>query len=312
MSKQLTIRMKGDAAEVLLYDVIGEDFWGGISAKTFREQVKAIKARTLSLRVNSPGGSVLEAAAMLQALDEFRGRIEVSIDGLAASAATLVMMAGDTISAATNALVMIHNPWAGAVGTADEMRRTADLLDKVREQILDRYAARGKLTREEFAAAMDAETWYTGKEAVDTGLVDGVTEPASAAAFAGLTPLLAKMKFRKMPELPQDAAPDPWAETERRREIARKLVAAVPAEPPPAEKPAAVTPPAGRQTDPDPAPAPKPAPAAVTTPAPAQADGQAITLLLKQPPPEDEYDIIPVRDPKTGLVERFEKRRRKG
>jgi ATP-dependent protease ClpP protease subunit len=154
MSKQLTVRMKGDdTAEVLLYDVIGADMFGGIDAKTFRAQIKAVKAKAIELRINSPGGSVTEAAAMLQALDEFPGRIDVTVDGLAASAATVVMMAGDSIVAARNALLMIHNPWAGVMGTAADMRRVADLLDKIRGQILDTYAGRPgmKLSREELS-----------------------------------------------------------------------------------------------------------------------------------------------------------------
>jgi len=219
--KQLTINMRGDTAEVLLYDEIGADFYGGISAKTFREQVKAIKSKTLNLRINSPGGSVLEGAAMLAVLDEFPGRIEVDIDGLAASAATFVMMAGDEIRAAANALVMIHNPYGGVIGGAEDMRRTADLLDKVREQILDNYARRAKLSRAELAAAMDAETWYTGAEAVETGLVDSVTEAVNAAAFANVKQMLAKMKYRNTPELPSDA--EAWKETERRKLIAASL-----------------------------------------------------------------------------------------
>ena len=109
--KEAKIINRGDVAEVQLYDVIGEDPWfgGGISAKTFRDQIKSIKAKTINLRVNSPGGSVTEGAAMLNTLDEFPGRIEVDIDGMSASAATFIMMAGDVIRAASNSLTMIHD-----------------------------------------------------------------------------------------------------------------------------------------------------------------------------------------------------------
>jgi ATP-dependent Clp protease protease subunit len=229
MSKQLTVRMKGDdTAEVLLYDVIGADMFGGIDAKTFRAQIKAVKAKAIELRINSPGGSVTEAAAMLQALDEFPGRIDVTVDGLAASAATVVMMAGDSIVAARNALLMIHNPWAGVMGTAADMRRVADLLDKIRGQILDTYAGRPgmKLSREELSAAMDAETWYTGQEAAEAGLIDAVTEPVSAAAFAGLGSDFAARAFRRTPAAPANSAPAAHPEraaTERRLQLAASL-----------------------------------------------------------------------------------------
>ncbi len=224
MSKTCKINLKSnDIVEVLLYDEIGADsfFGGGISAKTFREQIKGIKSRTINLRINSPGGSVTEGAAMLSALDEFPGRIEVDIDGLAASAATFVMMAGDVIRAASNALVMIHNPYGGVMGGAEDMRRTADLLDKVTEQILDTYARKSSLTRDQLRAAMAAETWWTGQEAAEVGFVDKVTEQVNAAAFVSVRPLLARMKFKNTPELPSDA--EAWAETERRRAIAASL-----------------------------------------------------------------------------------------
>jgi ATP-dependent Clp protease protease subunit len=225
--KLLTIRMKADeVAEVLLYDTIGESFWGdGISAKTFREQIKGVKAKTLSLRINSPGGSVTEGAAMLAVLDDWRAkagrRIEVDVDGLAASAASVVMMAGNVVRVASNGLVMIHDPYTMVAGGAAEMRHTADLLDKVKGQILDTYLRRAKLSRDELSAAMEAETWYTGQEAVDAGLADSIAEQVSVAAFAGVRPLLAKMKFKNAPELPTDAAA--WAETERRKLIAAGL-----------------------------------------------------------------------------------------
>ena len=186
MSKLAIVRAKSDdVTEIMVYDVIGADFWGdGITAKDFREQVKAVKTKNINLRLNSPGGSVTEGAAMLNALDQFKGRIDVDVDGMAASAASVLMMAGDTVRVASNGLVMIHNPWAGVLGTADDMRRTADLLDKVRDQILDSYLRKSSLTREELGAMMDAETWMTGQEAVDAGFADEVSGPVTVAACA--------------------------------------------------------------------------------------------------------------------------------
>lgn len=225
--KPLTIRnVSEDVVELLLYDVIGSDFFGsGIDARSFREQVKGIKAKTLNLRINSPGGSTTEGAAMLNALDEWKkkGRaIEVDVDGLAASAASVVMMAGDVVRVAANGLVMIHEPYTMAMGGASDMRRTADLLDKVKEQILDSYMRRSKLSRAELSAAMAAETWYSGSEAVEVGLADSVGEQVRVAAFAGMPALLAKMKYKHTPALPSDAAA--WAETERRKAIVAAMV----------------------------------------------------------------------------------------
>jgi len=224
----LKINIRNEVAEVLLYDMIGEDsfFGGGISAKTFRDQVKGIKAKTMNLRINSPGGSVTEASAMLNTLDEWKGRIEVDIDGLAASAASFIAMAGDTVRVATNGLVMIHDPMAGVVGRADDMRRTADLLDKVREQILDAYERKSDAGREQLGAWMAAETWFTGQEAVDAGLADSVTEPLRMAACADPA-ILAKLGYKNVPEtvLKNTAAEIERLEeeTKRRLEIAASL-----------------------------------------------------------------------------------------
>ena len=224
--KLATIRAKSEeVTEVLLYDQIGADFLGdGISAKDFRAQLKAIKTPTLNLRINSPGGSVFEAAAMLAALDEHPSRIEVDVDGLAASAASVLMMAGDHIRVASNAMVMIHNPHGLALGDAEEMRRTAELLDKVREQIIDAYARKSSMSRKELEKAMDAETWFTGSEAVDAGLADEASKPVSVAAFADLLKITAKLGAKHPPKL--ELTPEQIrlaAETDRRRQIAAAL-----------------------------------------------------------------------------------------
>lgn len=216
--KSATIRMKSnDVAEVLLYDEIGADafFGGGISAKVFRDQIKSIKAKTINLRINSPGGSVFEGAAMLNALDEFKGDIEVDVDGIAASAASVIAMAGDTIRIANNGMMMIHNPYGMVRGGAEEMRRTAELLDKVKEQILDTYMRRATKTRDELAAMMSDETWLTGQEAIDAGLADEVT--GAMALAASVTPeLMAKLGITKMPK-PAGPTADQIAATEARR-----------------------------------------------------------------------------------------------
>src|SRR5262249_50014604 len=195
--KTLTIRMKGDnTAEVLLYDVIGADpfFGGGISAKDFRQQIKGIDAKTMNLRINSPGGDVFEAGAMMAALDEFKGEIVVDVDGLAASAASYLIMAANTIRLGSNAMMMIHDPHAMVMGTADDMRGMVEVLDKVKGQILDAYERKSDAGRDKLAAWMKAETWFTGQEAIDAGLADEVTEPVRIAALVQHGPIMAKMK----------------------------------------------------------------------------------------------------------------------
>ena len=224
--KTLTVRMKADdTAEILLYDVIGGGFWHeGITAKQFREAIKGVKAKTLNLRVNSPGGDVFEAAAMVAALDDFRAkgrRVEVDVDGLAASAASYVIMSSEEVRVGTNAMVMIHNPHAGVLGGSDDMRAMADLLDKVRDQIIDSYERKSKAGREQLAAWMKAESWFTGQEAVEAGLADKVTEPVQVAALARHSNMLARLKYKNAPAVPEDSAA--WEATRTRQAVAAKL-----------------------------------------------------------------------------------------
>lgn len=204
--KTLTVRNRtDDTAEVLLYGPIGADFFGdGVSARDFRDAVKSVKGRMLNLRVNSPGGSTIEASAMMQALDEWKGAgrsrtIECDVDGIAASAAGYLTCCGDVTRMATNALFMIHNPMGLVMGGADEMRRTADLLDKVKGQIVSAYQRKSKLPADELGRMMDAETWMTGQEAVQKGFADSCGAPVQVAAFAGWHDLLAKMGCKRLP-----------------------------------------------------------------------------------------------------------------
>jgi ATP-dependent protease ClpP protease subunit len=217
-------------AELLLYDVIGADpfIGGGITAKVFREQVKGLKAKSMNLRVNSPGGDVFEAAAMMAALDEFKGRITVDVDGLAASAASYLIMAADEIRLGTNAAIMIHDPHAISIGGADTMERMAGKLRKTKQQIITAYKRKSRASREQLSDWMSAETWFTGKEAVDAGLADSVTEPVRVAALSQHTQALAKLGYKHVPEFaevvrfPEDS--ELWRETRRCQKVAAQLM----------------------------------------------------------------------------------------
>jgi len=225
--KQATIRMAGsDVAEILVYDQIGKDFFSdGIDAKEFRRQIKAVKAKTINLRINSPGGSVTDAAAMAAALDDHPARIEVDVDGIAASAASVLAVVGDVVRMSASGLMMIHNPYAMTAGGSDEMRRMADLLDSVKGQILDRYERKaGKITpRDKLAQMMADETWFTGEEAVAAGLADEVTAARQVAACVSAE-ALAKMGYRRVPaEKLQAWGEQQRAEHEKRRAVAARL-----------------------------------------------------------------------------------------
>lgn len=228
--KSVTINMRGDTAEVLLYDPIGADMFGdGISAKDFRAQIKAVKAKALNLRINSPGGSVFEASAMLAALDEFRGTIVVDIDGVAASAASVVAMAGDEIRMAPAALLMVHDPSAIVIGGADDMRGMADLLEKTKDQLIDAYERHSKAGRDQIAEWMTSETWFGSQEAVDAGFADSVAEGRQVAACANLKEVAAKLHYKHVPTVLTARDEKAWQDTDRRRAIAAKLCSGTPA-----------------------------------------------------------------------------------
>lgn len=173
-----------DRAEIYLYGIIGIDWFGeGVSAKTFADDLKKLgKVKTIDLRINSEGGSVFDGKAIYTLLNDHPARIVTHVDGLAASAASFVAMAGDEIKIAEGAFVMVHNAWTWAVGGADDMRRTADLLETVNSTIIDVYAARTKMAPAKIKELMDAETWMTGKEAVANGFADSIVENLKVAA----------------------------------------------------------------------------------------------------------------------------------
>jgi ATP-dependent Clp protease protease subunit len=173
-----------NSAEIYVYGVIGVDWFGeGVTAKQFADDLKALgDVKTIDLRINSEGGSVFDGKAMYSLLNEHKAKIIVHIDGLAASAASFLAMAGDEIEISEGGFVMIHNAYMIAMGDARELRRSAEMLDTVNNTIIDVYAARTKGDRKAIASMMDNETWMTGAEAVKNGFADRMVENMKVAA----------------------------------------------------------------------------------------------------------------------------------
>jgi len=172
-----------DLAEVFIYDEIGG--WG-ITAKNFVDDFKNIKASRVNLRINSPGGSVSQGMAIHNFLDSSEKDITVYIDGIAASMASVVAMAGDRIIMPDNALMMIHEALVNSFGRAEDHRKAADVLEKINGQIATIFSKKSGKDEEEIRKKMKEETWFTGKEAFDYGLVDETTESLKAVAHLGL------------------------------------------------------------------------------------------------------------------------------
>lgn len=187
-----------EEAEILIYEMIGEDWWsgGGVTAKRFTDELKALgNVAKITVRINSPGGDVYDGTAIYNQLVQHKAAVNVFIDGLAASAASYIAMAGDSIKIAENGLMMIHNPWSIAIGESKDMRKTADVLDKIKDTIVLTYQKRTKQDSKEISKWMDAETWMTGKEAVDKGFADEIMEAKSVEASFGLV-----AQFKNAPE----------------------------------------------------------------------------------------------------------------
>jgi ATP-dependent Clp endopeptidase proteolytic subunit ClpP len=180
MKSWYTIRARASGTEVLIYDEIGAY---GVTAKGFLAELGALpNDAALDLRLNSPGGSVFDAVAIFNALKRHAGEITVWIDGIAASAASYIAMAGDTVVMPQNAFLMIHDPSGLVMGTAEDMRSTAEALDKVKGSLIQGYAAKSGKPDAEIAALMAAETWLDAQEALALGLIDRIAEPVKLAA----------------------------------------------------------------------------------------------------------------------------------
>ncbi len=175
---------RGDRAEMYLYGPIGASFWGdGISADQFRKDLKALGAvKAIDVRINSEGGDVFDGRAIYNLLLEHPATVTVHIDGLAASAASFIAMAGNSIEIAEGAFVMVHNASGVCIGNAGEMRRLADLLETVDGTLVDTYVARTKNTPEKVRKWMKDETWFKGREAVENGFADLLVENLKVAA----------------------------------------------------------------------------------------------------------------------------------
>ena len=165
-------------AEILIFDVIGRDFWGdGIDGKSIRSALKELGDGDVRVRINSPGGDVFEGVAIHNALRDHKGKVQVVIDALAASAAAIVAMAGDEVLMVENATFMIHEPWTFALGDATELRAQADILETINSGLITTFSRKTGQSREAIAELLQAETWLDAEEALEGSFVDEVIEP---------------------------------------------------------------------------------------------------------------------------------------
>lgn len=199
-----------DPATLSIYDEIG--FWG-VQAKDFISDLGKVTAKAINLEINSPGGDVFAGIAIYNALKASGKTINAKVMGVAASAASLIAMAGDTIEMPKNTFMMVHNPWSMAIGNADELRETADTLDKIGGALEATYVAKTGQTPAKIKELLSKDTWMTADEAKELGFATVVTDdvkakaafdPARAALPANVQAALDKAAVDPEEELTED------------------------------------------------------------------------------------------------------------
>ena len=208
MKTWFTARATHGVAELSIYDEIGSY---GVPAKAFIDEMKALgNISELTLRINSPGGSVFDGIAIYNALKRHPAKVIVTVEGLAASIASVILCAGDEVVMPKNALIMIHDPSAVVMGSARDMRSMAEALDKMRDGLVSAYQDKTGRDQPDIVEWMAQETWFDAEEAMKAGFADRIEEPVAMAATFDLS------KFTRVPtalaSLPNQTPPENVAE----------------------------------------------------------------------------------------------------
>lgn len=210
----------GDEATIYIYEpIVSSDieaeFFGGVSAQSLVPQIRAIKGGTIHLRINSPGGDVFAANAICAAIRDTGAKVIAHIDGVAASAATVIASAADEAYIAENAMYMIHKTWTNVTANADEMRELAGVLDKVDASMCAQYATKTGMPEAAVMEMMRAETWFTATEAVASGFAAASGTPSKVKASWDMS------AYANAPAPCAAAAPDTAADEHRARQQQR-------------------------------------------------------------------------------------------
>lgn len=183
VSPGMTYNSSTNEATVFVLDAIGG--WFGIDPKTWVPEFSAIKAKTIHLRVNSPGGSVFDAEAMRTAVSQHPAKVVAHVDGYAASAAATLVTAANEVEISSGGYIMIHDAWACGMGRAQELEDCAKLLRKTTASIAEAYQRRTGQPLAKIREWMDRETWFSAPEALQHGFADRIYRPGPAASSTG-------------------------------------------------------------------------------------------------------------------------------
>ena len=192
--------MSGSIGEIKIFSDIGPDDWGFFGGETVDRMLKEMDGvESIDVLINSPGGMVHEGMAVYNLLANHPAKVNVKVLGVAASAASFVAMAGDTITMAGNARMMVHNPWSMAMGEAKDLRKEAEVLDGFRDDIVKTYAARTGQKAAKVVKMMDDETWMSAEEAQKMGFADEVAELKKAGNSIDWTKARDRYDYKKIP-----------------------------------------------------------------------------------------------------------------
>lgn len=200
MDPKLTVKATGTTGEVLIYDAIGSSFWGDrTDAKTFAAEISELDVTELTVRVNSPGGDAFDGVAIMNALKRHPAKVTAYVDGLAASAASVIVAGGaDEVVMCEGAQIMIHDAMVWAAGNAEELGKAAAMVDKLSNDMAGIYARKAGTPRDEWRESMREETWFSADEAVAVGLADRVDEDETAeldVTALARNPVFAQFKY---------------------------------------------------------------------------------------------------------------------
>jgi ATP-dependent Clp protease protease subunit len=197
MGAGYSIKAKANSeADVYIYEDVGAGWFGGVTAKQFADDLKAIgDVTTINLRINSAGGDVFDGLAIYRLLVDHKAKVVTYVDGLAASIASVIAMAGSEINISEAGFMMIHDAWGLCMGNSADMQRMCDLLNTTSGSIADVYVARTKNTMADVRKWMADETWFTGKDAVENGFSENLVANMKVAARVDPE----KHKFKRAP-----------------------------------------------------------------------------------------------------------------
>jgi len=216
-----------------LYGTIAEESWfdDDVTPKMFKDELFSGDG-DVTVWINSPGGDCIAASQIYSMLMDYKGNVTVKIDGIAASAASVIAMAGTKVLMAPTALMMIHNPMTGAFGDHADMQKAIEMLNEVKESIINAYEIRTNLSRAKLSHLMDSETWMNAKKAIELGFADDIltdekkatdTDEIEAYAFstkaveeALINKLTAKIKAKITPAVAKAKTPEPPVKPEEK------------------------------------------------------------------------------------------------